>query len=62
MHKIIGHQIDDGPREHFIDCPKCGERLDMRDLGEVLGHQCGSFLEEAPLVPALKTAVMKSLL
>src|ERR1700754_3412231 len=35
---IIGEQIDDGQREHLMECPGCGERFDMRNLGEVLEH------------------------
>jgi hypothetical protein len=24
--------------DHFMDCPVCGERVDMRDLGQALEH------------------------
>ena len=34
-----GRQIDDGPREHFIECPECGALIDMRDLRQVLVHE-----------------------
>ena len=34
-----GRQIDDGPREHFIECAECGALIDMRDLAEVLSHK-----------------------
>jgi hypothetical protein len=34
MRKIIGHQIDDGPQEHSIECPACDQRLDMHDREE----------------------------
>jgi hypothetical protein len=53
MRKIIGHQIDDGPREHFIECSECGERLDMRDMGEVLRHDCRGTEDAPPLTPGL---------
>ena len=41
MRKIIGQQIDDGPREYLVQCPVCGDMIDMRDLAEVIDHDCG---------------------
>ena len=41
MRKIVGRQIDDGPREYLTACPVCGELIDMRDLAEAMGHECG---------------------
>lgn len=31
-----------GPKseaDHFIECPTCGHKIDMRDLAEVLEHE-----------------------
>lgn len=29
--------------DHFMECPGCGERFDMRDLGQALHHDdCGN--------------------
>ncbi|MGX4803186.1 hypothetical protein [Bradyrhizobium guangdongense] len=35
--------------DHFMICPTCGERIDCRDLGEVLEHLHGEPVEEEPL-------------
>jgi len=27
-----------GEHDHFLECPVCGQTLDMRDLGQALDH------------------------
>ena len=39
MREYVGQQIDDGPREHLIEYPRCGEMIDMRDLADVFAHE-----------------------
>ena len=47
MRKIIGRQIDDGPGEYLVQCPVCGDMIDMRDMAEVIDRDCGP----APAMP-----------
>jgi uncharacterized C2H2 Zn-finger protein len=38
---IAGFDVDNVPKteaDHFMKCPGCGERFDMRDLGQILVH------------------------
>lgn len=45
MKKIIGEPEDDGT-DHIAECPVCGKRFDMRDLGQVFEH-----LHDGPEMP-----------
>ena len=48
---IIGKPRGGEPQndqEHFIECPACGRRIDMRDLAEILEHERACNVSEAP--------------
>ena len=39
---IVEHRADGDPdneREHFYQCKRCGQAVDMRDLGQVMYHE-----------------------
>jgi hypothetical protein len=35
----IKGEPDDGGTDHIMECPVCGMRFDMRDLGQVFEHE-----------------------
>jgi hypothetical protein len=40
--EIIGHRLGLQPSneaDHFYRCPRCGQPVDKRDLGQVLHHE-----------------------
>lgn len=51
---IPGRRVGGEPAsetEHFMECGRCGQMFDMRDLGEVFAH------EECPLAKARSAAL-----
>lgn len=38
-HNVISLDAADSEREHFYSCPKCGQAVDMRRLGDVFHHE-----------------------
>jgi hypothetical protein len=45
---IEGEPDDDGA-DHIMECPVCGKRFDMRDLGQVFEH-----LHDGPEMPSIE--------
>jgi len=37
--------------DHFMECPACGQRFDMRDIGQVIEHARGQEIEELDAPP-----------
>jgi hypothetical protein len=42
MRKITVVKIDDGVARSLVECPICGDLVDVRDSNAVPHHDCGS--------------------
>lgn len=47
--KLPPGEPDDGGTDHFMVCPACGVRFDMRDLAQVFGH-----IHDGPEMPIVE--------
>ena len=50
-------KLNDTEKEHFFQCPECGEFVDKRELRDVIFHETDH--KPKPHIPRIKTAVVR---